>query len=99
MHEHTHTNPAYISSFWVTLTLTNIFSFFPLAQDDPTPPLRLLPGRKRRLRGSESVLEPRSTCARLKVLKVLCSYYVTAICKFALLMYMSEFCCYVMLNF
>jgi len=31
-------------------------------------------------------------------LKVLCSYYVTAICKFALLMYMSEFCCYVMLN-
>jgi len=32
-------------------------------------------------------------------LKVLCSYYVTPICKFALLMYMSEFCCYVMLNF
>jgi len=34
-----------------------------------------------------------------KALKMLCSYYVTAICKFALLMYMSEFCCYVLLNF
>ena len=32
-------------------------------------------------------------------LKVLCSYEVTAICKLASLMYMSEFCCYVMLNF
>jgi len=31
----------------------------------------------------------------LFVSKVLCSYKVTAICKFALLMYMSEFCCYV----
>jgi len=28
-----------------------------------------------------------------------CSYYVTAICKFACLMYMSEFCCYDLLSF
>jgi len=41
------------------------------------------------------VMEP---CRKLG-LKVLCSYLVTAICKFALLMYMSEFCCYVLLNF
>jgi len=33
------------------------------------------------------------------LLKVLCSYQVTAICKFALLMYMSEFCCCVLLIF
>jgi len=43
--------------------------------------------------------EKENTYAIEHVLKVLCSYLVTAICKFALLMYMSKLCCYVLLNF
>jgi len=36
---------------------------------------------------------------RFIYLKVPCSYYVSAMNKFALLLCMSEFCCYVLLNF
>jgi len=36
---------------------------------------------------------------KLMLDQVPCSYEVSAISKFALLMFMSEFCCYVLLNF